>query len=107
MASLVASKFITGFSTVAPPLAGAMGAGLPSFLFYDLLGTVLWAGGGLLIGFIFHRAIDDVLSLSGRSGLTKNVGALPVTFRSLRFLSPSCAKASLRMCSIRSDRLRE
>ncbi|HEX9304204.1 MAG TPA: VTT domain-containing protein [Thermoanaerobaculia bacterium] len=62
MASLVASKFITGFSTVAPPLAGAMGASLPSFLFYDTIGTVLWAGGGLLIGFVFHRAIDDVLS---------------------------------------------
>ena len=62
MASLVVSKFITGFSTVAPPLAGAMGAKLPAFLFYDALGTVLWAGGGLLIGFVFHRAIDDVLS---------------------------------------------
>jgi membrane protein DedA with SNARE-associated domain len=62
MASLVAAKFITGFSTVAPPLAGAMGAKLPAFLFYDSLGTILWAGGGLVLGFIFHRAIDDVLS---------------------------------------------
>ena len=61
MASVVAAKFITGFSTVAPPLAGAMGARLSVFLFYDALGTVLWAGGGLLLGFIFHRAIDDVL----------------------------------------------
>ncbi len=62
MASVVVAKFITGFSTVAPPLAGAMGAKLPAFLFYDAMGTVLWAGGGLLIGFIFHRAIEDVLS---------------------------------------------
>jgi membrane protein DedA with SNARE-associated domain len=62
MASLVAAKFITGFSTIAPPLAGAMGAKLPAFLFYDALGTILWAGGGLLLGFVFHRAIDDVLS---------------------------------------------
>lgn len=62
MASVVLAKFITGFSTVAPPLAGAMGAKLPSFLFYDALGTILWAGSGLLIGFIFHRAIADVLS---------------------------------------------
>jgi membrane protein DedA with SNARE-associated domain len=62
MASVVVAKFITGFSTVAPPLAGAMGAKLPAFLFYDALGTVLWAGGGLMVGFIFHRAIEDVLS---------------------------------------------
>jgi membrane protein DedA with SNARE-associated domain len=62
MTSVVLAKFITGFSTVAPPLAGAMGAKLPAFLFYDALGTILWAGGGLLLGYIFHSAIDDVLS---------------------------------------------
>jgi len=62
MASVVLARFITGFSTVAPPLAGAMGAKLPAFLFYDALGTVLWAGIGLLVGFIFHRAVGDVLS---------------------------------------------
>lgn len=62
MASVVLAKFITGFSTVAPPLAGAMGAKLPAFLFYDAMGTVLWAGGGLLIGFVFHHAIEQVLS---------------------------------------------
>jgi membrane protein DedA with SNARE-associated domain len=62
MGSVVVAKFITGFSTVAPPLAGAMGAQLPAFLFYDALGTVLWAGGGLLLGFVFHRAIEDVLA---------------------------------------------
>lgn len=61
MASVVLAKFITGFSTVAPPLAGAMGAKLPVFLFYDALGTVLWAGSGLLLGFLFHGAIEDVL----------------------------------------------
>jgi membrane protein DedA with SNARE-associated domain len=62
MASVVLARFITGFSTVAPPLAGAMGAKLSSFLFYDSLGTLLWAGMGLLVGFIFHRAVEDVLS---------------------------------------------
>lgn len=62
MASVVAAKFITGFSTVAPPLAGAMGAKLASFLFYDTVGTILWAGSGIILGFVFLRAIDDVLS---------------------------------------------
>ena len=61
MASVVAARFITGFSTVAPPLAGAMGAKLSTFLVYDTLGTVLWAGSGLLLGWIFHRAIEDLL----------------------------------------------
>lgn len=61
MGSLVASKFITGFSTVAPPLAGAMGASVLSFLFYDTLGVLLWAGSGILAGYVFHDAIDRVI----------------------------------------------
>src|SRR5262245_58458824 len=41
MPSLLVAKFIPGFSTVAPPLAGAIGARMSAFLLYD-------GGGGLL-----------------------------------------------------------
>jgi len=108
MASLVASKFITGFSTVAPPLAGAMGAGLPSFLFYDLLGTVLWAGGGLLIGFIFHRAIDDVLSfLEGMgTGALYLLGAGLLLFVLYKWWQRRRFYKALRMARITVEQLR-
>ena len=46
MPSLLLAKFIPGFSTVAPPLAGAVGASLPVFLLYDSGGDALWAGAG-------------------------------------------------------------
>ncbi len=62
MSSLLVAKFIPGFSTVAPPLAGAMGASLPAFLLYDAGGALLWAGSGVAGGMIFHRAIDRVLA---------------------------------------------
>ena len=108
MASLVASKFITGFSTVAPPLAGAMGASLPSFLFYDALGTVLWAGGGLLIGFIFHRAIDDVLSFLGGlgTGAVYLVGTGLVLFVLFKFWQRRRFYKTLRMARITVEQLR-
>src|SRR6185503_18534991 len=61
MGSLVASKFITGFSTVAPPLAGAMGARVAAFLLYDTLGILLWAGLGIGAGLVFHRQVEGVL----------------------------------------------
>ncbi|HSS45457.1 MAG TPA: DedA family protein, partial [Thermoanaerobaculia bacterium] len=56
MPSLLVAKFIPGFSTVAPPLAGATGARLSVFLVYDGGGALLWAGGGFAAGIVFHRA---------------------------------------------------
>ena len=61
--SLLVAKFIPGFSTVAPPLAGAMRIGVVSFLLYDLGGALLWAGASVAAGMIFHRAIDRVLGV--------------------------------------------
>src|SRR6185369_10252461 len=58
MPSLIVAKFVPGFSTVAPPLAGAIGARFSSFLFYDGAGALVWAGAGVGAGMVFHRAID-------------------------------------------------
>jgi membrane protein DedA with SNARE-associated domain len=61
MPSLLYAKFIPGYSTVAPPLAGAMGNTVGSFLLWDGFGSLLWLGSGVLLGAIFHRAIDRVM----------------------------------------------
>ena len=55
--SLLIAKFIPGFSTVAPPLAGAAKASVVSFLAYDIAGSILWAGSAVAVGRAFHRAI--------------------------------------------------
>ncbi len=61
MPSLLYAKFIPGYSTIAPPLAGAMRKSLPSFLFWDGLGSLLWLSSGVVVGFVFHHAVDQVL----------------------------------------------
>jgi len=61
--SLLFAKFVPGYSTVAPPLAGALGAGMVAFLFFDAAGALLWAGSAIGAGMIFHRAIDRLLLL--------------------------------------------
>jgi membrane protein DedA with SNARE-associated domain len=68
MPSLLFAKFIPGFSTVAPPLAGAAGARLSAFLLYDTGGALLWAGAGVGGGMIFHRAINRVLGFLASLG---------------------------------------
>jgi len=60
--SLLIAKFIPGFSTVAPPLAGASGRGSLSFVIYDGIGALLWAGSAIAAGRAFHRAIGRLLA---------------------------------------------
>jgi len=62
MPSLLYAKFIPGYSTIAPPLAGAMGKTLGSFIVWDALGSLFWIGSGVAIGILFHRAIDRALA---------------------------------------------
>jgi membrane protein DedA with SNARE-associated domain len=61
MKSLLIAKFVPGFSTVAPPLAGATSHGTIEFLIYDGIGAFLWAGSAVAVGRIFHRAIGRVV----------------------------------------------
>ena len=60
--SLLIAKFIPGFSTAAPPLAGVFHMRPMRFLIWDALGTLLWAGGFIGLGYAFSNQIDAVTS---------------------------------------------
>jgi len=67
--SLLFAKFVPGFSTVAPPLAGAAKRGTLAFLAYDAAGSLLWAGSAVATGRLFHRQIAEVMAwLSAMGG---------------------------------------
>jgi membrane protein DedA with SNARE-associated domain/rhodanese-related sulfurtransferase len=56
------AKFIPGVSTLAPPLAGALGMRSRTFLLIDLAGTVLWAGAALAAGVLFNRQVREAMN---------------------------------------------
>ncbi|MBX3652133.1 MAG: VTT domain-containing protein [Burkholderiales bacterium] len=66
--SLVISKFIPGFSMVAPPLAGAMRLGLWSFLLFSAIGALLWAAAPVLLGAVFHAEVERALEWFAQLG---------------------------------------
>ncbi|MGB9154619.1 MAG: DedA family protein/thiosulfate sulfurtransferase GlpE [Alphaproteobacteria bacterium] len=68
IAALPLTKFFPGISTMAVVLAGATKMSLRAFLILDMLGSVIYVGGGLLLGVIFHSAIDDALAALSRWG---------------------------------------
>jgi membrane protein DedA with SNARE-associated domain/rhodanese-related sulfurtransferase len=59
--SLVIAKFVPGWATIAPPLAGAMRIGWLRFIFLSTLAAILWAGAGLLAGMLFKTQIARLL----------------------------------------------
>jgi len=70
--SLVVAKFIPGFGAVATAMAGSTGIARSSFGMFDLMGSTLWAGSALALGWSFGDAVGDILgwlSDMGRWGL--------------------------------------
>jgi membrane protein DedA with SNARE-associated domain len=58
--SLLFAKFLPGLGTVAPPLAGIFHMRARRFLLFDALGSLLWAGTFLGIGYTFSGQIELV-----------------------------------------------
>jgi membrane protein DedA with SNARE-associated domain/rhodanese-related sulfurtransferase len=68
--SLLIAKFVPGYSTIAPPLAGIVGLSVPQYLLFNGLGTLLWVGTGLAVGLAFSDQLEQALSMSAQIGPT-------------------------------------
>lgn len=66
LCSLVVAKFIPGFSTVAPPIAGALRMTLPGFLLAAAAGAALWAGLALGAGWLLRDQVQTAIALLDR-----------------------------------------
>ena len=68
--SLLIAKFVPGYSTIAPPLAGIVGLSVPQYLLFNGVGTLLWVGTGLAVGLAFSDQLEQALSMSAQIGPT-------------------------------------
>ena len=66
--SLIIAKFVPGWSTIAPPLAGALRIGWWRFILLSTLAAMLWVGAGLLGGMIFKSQVEQLLIQLDRYG---------------------------------------
>jgi membrane protein DedA with SNARE-associated domain len=107
--SLMLAKYVPGFSTAAPPLAGAMRFGLPAFLGYSAVAALLWAGLPIALGIVFHTEVERVLERLESMGNTAAgiVAALVVLYVSAKMLQRALLIRLLRMVRISVDELRD
>lgn len=68
--SVVVAKFVPGFSTVAPPIAGSLRMPLPGFLLAAGVGAALWAGGAIVVGWGVRDELQDALVAMSQHGRT-------------------------------------
>ena len=78
LSSLVVAKFIPGFSTVAPPIAGALRMHLPGFLLAAGAGACLWAGLALAAGWLLKDAVQAAIGALDRHTGTALAVVLPL-----------------------------
>lgn len=62
LSSLVVAKFIPGFSTVAPPIAGALRMSQPGFLLASGIGAGLWAAAALITGMLLQDTVQMAIA---------------------------------------------
>jgi membrane protein DedA with SNARE-associated domain/rhodanese-related sulfurtransferase len=68
MRGVVVAKFLPGMSTITPPLAGMSGTGAGRFLLFDTLGSLLYGGIFLLLGYFFSHQIAQIGMAIARIG---------------------------------------
>jgi len=107
--ALIISKFVPGFSTAAPPLAGVGKMSRPRFVLYAALSSLLWisAFGGL--GYALHDELEWIARRGAQFGswALLAVVALVALYVALRFYQRQRFLRALRVARISPEELRE
>lgn len=107
--SVVVSKFVPGFSTVAPPVAGALRMGTGAFVVASIGSAVLWVGAAMATGALFARQIDVALTwMEGHvAAATLVVGVLLAAYIAVKAMQRWRMARLLEGAMISVDELRE
>ncbi len=107
--SLLVAKFLPGLGLVTPPLAGIFRMRFPRFLLFDAIGSALWAGAFLGVGYAFSGEIERVAARMASLGgwlLVLAAGAL-AAYISYKFVARQRFLRELRIARISVDELKE
>jgi membrane protein DedA with SNARE-associated domain/rhodanese-related sulfurtransferase len=106
---VVVSKFVPGFSTVAPPLAGMSGISLGRFMVFDAMGSLLYAGSYILLGYFFSHQIEQIAAAFASVGgsALELLAGLVVVYVAFKFWQRQRILRELRMARITTEELRQ
>lgn len=109
MPGVVVAKFLPGMSTITPPLAGMSGINAGRFLLFDGLGSLLYGGVFLLMGYFFSHQIAQIgmaIAHIGGSALSLLV-AISALYIAYKYWQRQRLLHELRMARITVEELRQ
>lgn len=106
---LLIAKFVPGLSTIAPPLMGAMKLRPQIFLLFDALGSLIWIGLVVGLGYAFSQQIDHVLFVLASAGTVaiEFLLALLLAYVLVKWWQRKRLLLSLRLARITVDELHD
>lgn len=66
--AILTGRMTAVLRAMTPPVAGMSGVGWRTFLVYDVVGAVVWAGGIALLGYVAGHSYAQVADVVGRVG---------------------------------------
>jgi membrane protein DedA with SNARE-associated domain len=106
--SLLVAKFLPGLGLVTPPLAGIFHMRFRRFVMFDGMGSTLWAGAFLGLGYTFSGEIERVAGYLASLGgwlLVVVIGSL-VAYIAYKFIARQRFLRELRIARITVDELK-
>jgi membrane protein DedA with SNARE-associated domain len=106
--SLLFAKFVPGYSTVAPPLAGIVRMSVLQFTVLSGLAGVLWAGAFVAVGWVFSSQIELVAEYASRLGIWALVLAVAglAGYITFKYISRQRFLRRIRIARIRPEELK-
>jgi len=107
--SVVVSKFVPGFATVAPPIAGALKMRVGPFVAASTASAALWVGAAMIAGVVFARQIEVALAwMQGHVALAAlTLGAMVAAYVGVKALQRWRMSRFLATAIITVDELRD
>ena len=105
---VLVAKFVPGLSTVVPPLAGMAGVSASRFLLMDAVGSLLYGGCFICLGYFFSNQIQQIgEALAGIGGSALGlIAGLAGLYVGFKFWQRHRLLRELRMARITVDELR-
>lgn len=106
---LLIAKFVPGLSTIAPPMVGALKIRPHIFVLLDGLGSLIWAGVMIGLGYVFAQQIDHVLMMLASAGVVaiEFLGTLLAAYILVKWWQRRRLLLSLRLARITVDELHQ
>lgn len=106
---VVVAKFLPGMSTLIPPLAGMSGISALRFLFFDGLGSLLYCGSFICLGYFFSNQIAQISVAFAHiaGGALSLLVAFTTLYIACKYWQRQRLRHALRMARITVEELRQ